>query len=469
MAVIQTIKYGSSNTYFAGFLQDIITQSGINGSVEQQNGTITLKLEYDNEHDNLSEFNTLAAKYIPHSIFLGDIDTKFDDIKINPSSFRSGDYNISPCAKCMEMLNDPSSEHYLDESLICSHYSNDAKEIYSDNTTFSPHYSEGASLLVTDPNSVSKLFIVTEDELKVLFSIEKPTIKVTIADETLKEITGKRYINIKSPYNTRSMLAAINAKESGVDYMFFHSQNDLDAVVVQKNLSIIKANRVASTIEELNSDSAINRFLNIKKEAGFEKATIGSYLSTKGISFIVSNEVDTKKVISFGEFDLKKVMEGFKADTKRSKLLENFSAKYPELAQTLQSEELGLYETICVILELENKGFESLCDKSYEFRGNGGLKIDTYFNEEDFDYEAFIGSIISFKLAGVDMHYLAYSIFEALGDMSITVMNQLKTKFKCENFIMMGDMFVNSVLYSRILSKFQLSNPYFSKSFALDD
>ena len=67
------------------------------------------------------------------------------------------------------------------------------------------------------------------------------------------------------------------------------------------------------------------------------------------------------------------------------------------------------------------------------------------------------------------MHYLAYSIFEAFADMSITTLNQLKSKFKCENFVMMGDMFQNSVLYSRILSKFQLSNPYFSKSFAIND
>jgi len=86
-----------------------------------------------------------------------------------------------------------------------------------------------------------------------------------------------------------------------------------------------------------------------------------------------------------------------------------------------------------------------------------------------FDYVSFIGSIMSFKLAATDNHYLAYSIFEAFGDMAISTLNQLKEKLKIENFIMMGDMFDNSILYSRILSKFAMSKPHFSKSYALDD
>lgn len=124
---------------------------------------------------------------------------------------------------------------------------------------------------------------------------------------------------------------------------------------------------------------------------------------------------------------------------------------------------------IGTLLELKERNFNGVSDKGYEFRGNGGLKIDMNFNDKGFCYDDLIGSIISFKLAGVDTHYLAYSIFEAFGDMAINTLNQLKTKFKIENIIMMGDMFENSVLYSRILSKYQLSNPYFSKSIALDE
>jgi len=82
---------------------------------------------------------------------------------------------------------------------------------------------------------------------------------------------------------------------------------------------------------------------------------------------------------------------------------------------------------------------------------------------------AMLGSIISFKLAGADDFYIAYSIFEAYGDMTINILNQLKQKFSIKDSIMMGDIFSNNVFYSRILSKYLMQNPYFSKSIALDD
>jgi len=464
----QIINYNSDNTYFAGFLQTIINDSQINASVDQKNNKIKLLIDTTDEK-KLECFNENLAKYLPHSIFLGEIETLNSDEKIVQSNFQSDDYNIAPCPKCLELIQDPSSQYYLDESLQCTHYNNKGK-IYQDFTIYSPHYSKNSAVLVTNSEKIDELFILTDDEIKALFSIEKPTIKATIKDETLKNLTGKNYIFIKAPYNNRSLLASTNAKESGVDYLFFDDSDDLKVIVIQQNKTIIKASRIAKELEALNDDSVLNRFLNISKEAGFNQSAIGANLSLDGISFIVSNEVGIKEVIQFQEFNLDTMLEQFKVDSKRVKLLENFSKKYPNIVEEFENNsKLNLFETIAAILELKEKDFEAVCDKGYEFRGNGGLKIDTNFNEDGFDYSGFIGSIISFKLAGVEEHYLAYSIFEALADMSITTLNQLKEKFKIQNILMMGDIFENSVLYSRILSKFQLSNPYFSKDIALNE
>ena len=68
---------------------------------------------------------------------------------------------------------------------------------------------------------------MTNDEKKILFSIEKPTIKVTIKDEALKQMTGKKYINIKSPHNVKGSLAALNAEDSEIDYLFFEDINEI--------------------------------------------------------------------------------------------------------------------------------------------------------------------------------------------------------------------------------------------------
>lgn len=471
MAIKQVIKYNSNNKYFVGFLQSMINESKVVGSISQSNGSIVLRLE-DEDTKALEDFSILSSKYLPHSLFLGDIQTINVDTHSVESQITSPSYNISACPKCLELLTDPSSSEYLNDSIKCNHYSNKINQDYRDDKYYSPHYSDGSDLLVVDSTKINKLFIMTEDEIKALLSIEKPTLKVTIKDEILKELTGKKFINIKSPHSIKSNLVALNARESEIEYLFFQHCDDLKVVVLQKNITIIRdARGVSNQLQNLNSDGVINRFLNISQEAGFEKGSMAANLSIKnGISFIVSNETDTKKVINFQEFRVKDILELMKNDENKSKLLSNFSLKYPLIMEELSNNDnYNLFETISAILELEDKNFESVSDKSLEFHGNGGLKIDANFNDDGFDYVSFIGSIMSFKLANTDEHYLAYSIFEALGDMAITTLSQLKAKFKIENFVMMGDMFENTILYSRILSKFQLGNPYFSKGFALDD
>ena len=468
MAIKQTIEFNSNNTYFAGFLQEIINKSEIEGSVIQKDKKIEMVLENKNV-DRLNKFLSLSQKYLPHSIFLGNIQTKVEDVSVNKTAFKSKTYNISPCKRCLDEILDPSNEHYLDDEYLCTHYCNEPKT-YQDNTIFSPHYSEKSAVLITDASKINELFILTEDETKALFSIEKPTLKATIKDETLKEITGKKFINIKASYNLRSILAALNAKESGIDYLFFNNNDDLKITIVKKNISIIKAKRVASKLQNLHKDMVLNRFLNIKKEAGFKKTTGANLSRTNGICFMVADETDAKKVINFQKFNLKEILENMQNDENRKKLIKNFKEKFSHIIEELQENpHYDLFETLSALLELKERGFEELSDKALEFRGNGGLKIDTLFKEGGFDYTSFLGSVMSFKLADCEEKFLAYSIFEAFGDMSMDILNQLKRKFEINNVIMMGNMFENSVLYSRILSKYQLANPYFGKSFALDD
>lgn len=469
MSIVQKIEYNSENKYFAGFLQNMINESSLNASVEQNQNEIILTID-EKDEKALTTFSELTSKYLPHSLFLGEITTSKEDVEIKHSNVMSDNFEISLCGRCLEELQNPSSEHYLDDNLKCDHYNNIAAENTIDNNTFTPNFSEGSTLLVVDPSKISDLFIITKDEHKALFSIEKPTIKVTIKDEELKELTGKKFINIKSTYNMKSTLAAINAKDSELSYIFFNDLNPSKVVVVQKNTSIIRDNKFSKKLENLDSDNVLNRFLNIVKETTNPKNAIAVNLSAKnGISFLVLNEVASKKVITFDEFQLKDVLLDMLNDPIRGKLIKNYAEKYPEKYENLKSNDYDIYGTLCEVLELEEKNFESLSDKAFEFHGNGGLKIDMNFKDGGFDYSSLIGSVISFKLADVETHYLAYSVFEAYGDMIISTLNQLKTKFKISNFVMMGDMFENSIIYSRILSKFQLSNPHFSKSIAFDD
>jgi len=472
MSIKQIITFNSNNRYFAGFLNHIIDEIKIDGSAIQETNKITLILD-DKDEKKLEQFSIATAKYLPHSIFLGDVDTKSVDIKVSKSSFISPTYDIALCPRCIEELTTPSSDKYLDDTIICNHYNNNNNKQKPDNIVYSPHYSDKCTVLLCNPSKIDEHFTLTNDEKKVLFSIEKPTIKATIKDEELKQITGKFYINLKSPHTTKASLVALNAQDSQIDYLFFEDTNITKAVVVQKNIILIRDNRICENLLFFNEDKEINRFLNIANENNKDRA-IGAYLSVENnISFMVNNEIASKKVLVISPFDLNKFI--INIDKNKNKLLENFSKKYPKIINELSSgKSYGLFETLHLILDLDSSfynnrsAFDNICDKSYEYRGNGGLKIDMNFDNNGFDYISFFGSIMSFKLADTNSSHLAYSIFEAFGDMTIETINQLKKRFKIDDIIMLGDMFENTVLYSRILDKFQLAKPFFSKKFALD-
>ncbi len=467
MSIVQKIEFKSPNRYFGGFLQNLIDEVGIEGSVEFEDGVITLILD-SSDAKLLEKFSTLSQKYLPHSIFLGKIDTFQSDLEPKDEKFISPTYQLSPCPICLEELTDPKSPRYLDDTITCTHYSNSEGFIDTDSTIFSPHFNGNDTVLLCDASRVNELFFVDENELKALFSIEKPSLLLTIKDEELKQITGKKFIRVKAPYNIKSALVALNAKDSEIDTLFFNERDiEPKGVVVQEYFCTIYDNRISSKLENLDENRVLNRFKNIQKEAKYDEA-IGVNLSQKGISFIVSNQNATKEVLKFGDFNLQETLQRMAQDEIRSKLLNNFSKKYPKILEKLESKNYNLFETLSIILELEDEGFEALNLKSLEFRGNGGLKIDMNFTEDDFDYISMVGSVMSFKLADVDTHYLAYSIFEAFGDMTTSTLTQLKNRFKIDKFILFGDIFSSSVVFSRVLSKFTISKPYFSRAIALD-
>jgi len=238
--------------------------------------------------------------------------------------------------------------------------------------------------------------------------------------------------------------------------------------VVQEHTCFVRDNRITPAPKEKYGDTMLDRFDAVAKEAGYDDA-LGAYMSRSGIAFGVMQKGEPRKAIAFQPFKWRSVHETMQKDPTRQRLLQNFAEKYPLTAERLQEDQDDVFALLATILELENPRFVALSDTSLAFRGNGGLKMDMFFTDDGFDYPALVGSVMSFRLASTEPHYLAYSIFEAFGDMAVSVLGQLKRKTKIERFVLFGDMFENTVLFSRILSKFQISTPYFPKAIALDE
>lgn len=465
MVLIQKIIYNAPYEYFAGFLQNLCKDSGLKAQISQTEGFIELKVD-QNDNEALQKFGKLTQKYLPHSIFFKDVETLQSDGEINPNNFKVKNYNLSPCPKCLELLNDPSSSEYLNDNLTCVHYGNSGEKV-NDYTNFSPHYSQGNTLLVTDAGKVDELFYMTENEKKALFSIEKPTLKVTIKDSDLIAQTKRHYIEVKSAPSVKSLLVALNAKESGISYLFFNDEYGLHARVIQDDVVLIQANALEN-LKDYSSDVVANRFFNIKDESGYEDA-IGAYFD-KELKFkflLDTKKQGSKNVVSFKEFDLNDTIAQMKNDEIRTVLLKNFEAKFHDAYfDFIQMDSNDIFKAIAAILELKG-GYEAVSEKALEYRGSGGVKLDVKIANESFDTMNFLASIISFKLAGTTTAHIAYSVFESLADLGIDIMNQLKQRHEVQNFIVYGELFESSVFYSRIKSKFAMNNPYFAKAIGL--
>lgn len=439
----QSITFNSKNWYFAGYIQFLINRSQIHGCVEQKDQMITVFVDDENTQ-KLEYFSNLLTNYLPHSIFLGEFKVEKSMQKIIPSNLISKNYNIGRCKFCAE-----------ENKSCCDHYSNQQPVMQ---VVQRKDFYENGDIVAIKPSAVAKICNITQSELELLFSIEKPVVKVTIDDQKLISQTGKHFAKVKV-YD--------DAHEIFGDYVFEKDENNIEVIGVKEKVSVIYNNKFPQNLENLHQDALLNRFLNIKKEANFINA-IGVNFDTRNISFFNSKKGETKELLRFQRFDAHKTINEIKE--KNQKLYRNFEAKFPDVVQKLETAgDIDFFELICMILDLSEFSFDALSDKSCEFRGNGGMKLDAYFDNSGFDYKSFISSIMVFVLADAKKSHIAYSVFESLADMAISVANQLGKKFDSQNFIMMGNMFANNIFYGRILTKFGIQNPFFSRMFALAD
>jgi hypothetical protein len=137
------------------------------------------------------------------------------------------------------------------------------------------------------------------------------------------------------------------------------------------------------------------------------------------------------------------------------RLVENFAAKAPETAERLfgSNPPRDIFEAAAVILGLEEAGLDAVGKEALKFHGKGGLQVDTKVKNNRFDPYAFVASLMSYRLAGVENPLLAYSIFESFGDYVSEIVTELKARSKAEHVVLCGRTFGNPSLFSRVQKK----------------
>ncbi len=152
------------------------------------------------------------------------------------------------------------------------------------------------------------------------------------------------------------------------------------------------------------------------------------------------------------------------------RLVENFTKKFPRIAEKLfeREEVLDIFDAAACIMELEDESLERVEKEALKFHGKGGLQIDTKLKNNRFDPYAFIASIMSYRLAGVESPLLAYSIFESFGDYVVEIITELKSRSKADNIVLCGRTFGNPSLFSRVQKKLGVKSFLMNESLPID-
>ncbi len=152
------------------------------------------------------------------------------------------------------------------------------------------------------------------------------------------------------------------------------------------------------------------------------------------------------------------------------RLVGNIKDKLPDmydLLLELEHSNATFFEATALILGLEEKNYEGVMKEALKFIGKGGLQIDTKIHDNRFNHVAFLSSIISYKIAGVDSVYLSYSIFESFGDYFSELLNDIKGKTKATDIVLCGTYFAGQSLFSRLQRNLKTTNILMNVSYPI--
>ena len=134
------------------------------------------------------------------------------------------------------------------------------------------------------------------------------------------------------------------------------------------------------------------------------------------------------------------------------RLVENYKRAYPKVWERLDNlkGDMDIFEVTAIALGLEDESLEGISAEALSFLGKGGIQIDTRVKDNRFDNYAFLSSIMSYQLGGVENPYMCYSIYESFGDYIGEIVPQLINKVKTKTVVLTGETFANQSLYARI-------------------
>lgn len=510
MELIYKIEFKSTNSYFKYIIEKIISESKANVKCKMYKGFILLLCEDTTE--NIEKFFKLLEVKLPLSIYLGkaEVIEEFDFEANKELEDKKIKQNLS-------LLTNDEIKKIIDENHI--DFSNDinvlkkgkisrfethnglkdlflaSKEIRED---FEAKNFE-VKLLITNINEITNLLDVSQRDLQLLCSIERPLIKLRFkADKNLEnEFSNTRFIYAKIPDDKETVLFSQALKEVGVNYLLYVNdevyQDGLKVTHADGKNIVIHGDKGLFPKYDYNLDKTVysskayfDEYSSVFKailEQEDKNAipSIGVYFSLKSKDSSIKVNIPT-----FGEKDIIHIpnipnniditFEDIKSiDENTHKLIDKYKSKFSKsLEEKFINKNTNGFETILNICAyvLGMKDSKELEDNALMFSGTSGVHIDMQIVKIDgknyFDYRKLVHNIISYKMADVDEKQLAYSIYESLAIFIKNTVLEINSELKAQTIILCGDMFANHILLSNVKESLKELNIILPSEYPLD-
>ncbi len=358
------------------------------------------------------------------------------------------------------------------------------KKVVGANTSYVKYPDEGFTILLgAELQKLGVDYIAYEDcdenrEADMLMDYdlevrEQSDMRVFLNKDDLFIAEGHR---VSFPSHNFAMQSLVSVAQEYValpqdEKMLFDNMENFDAISVQK------ANVLEGTEEKFHTNQKIflqdeAAFISVIAEHNaFDKKCVGAYFDEIP-SFLYYDGKSVLRVVPPKEFDGSNIIEEITNLREGSdRLIKNLEKTLPNIYAKLEllqtKKDVKLFEAVAILMGLKDETMRGVTKEAMRFVGKGGIQIDTHVSDNRFDNTAFLASIISYQLAGVETSILAYSIFESFGDYFNDILQELKAKTKATEIVLCGTHFANQSLFSRMQRNLKMTPPLMNKNYPI--
>ncbi|NVJ53663.1 MAG: hypothetical protein HWD90_08195 [Campylobacteraceae bacterium] len=510
MELIYKIDFNTTNFYFKHIIDDLIQETKIKATCKMYRGFILLVCE--DEAEMIEDFFKVLEQKLPLSIFISnaqvienfDFDAftelKEQDVKLNLSLLTNDEINKTINENNIDFTNDIEKIKSGGVSRFETH--NGLKDLFLPSTKLREEFEAKGyevKLLITNVSNISNLVDISQKDLQLLCSIERPLVKLKfkLLQNAKGEFSNTRFIYAKIADDKETLLFTQALKENGIDYLLYVNdevyQDGLKVTYNEEQNIIIHGDKGLFPKYDYDLKRRVNSSEDYFEEYGsiykaciaqFNKRlvpTIGAYFSyTSCESAIKINSVEhgEKCIVEVPNVlnNIDKCFEDIKSiDENTSRLIDNYTKKFPKyFEKEFVDTDADGFEAILNLLAycLGMKDYKQFEDTALMYAGKSGLQIDMKIMQIDgknyLDYRRIIQSTLSYKMADVENTLLAYSFYESLCDFISDNVTEIQSDFNAKDIILCGDMFANSILLSKLNKKLNTINTLIPKEYPLD-